>query len=102
MFLLAKTASAATAALGFGGYLLDLLGPEDQNGEPEREPPGEYSRIRSPALPGTPEADRNLRKRLRKICDEIHDPSQGLDEGVAEPRTLGLVPFPGPEPRASR
>jgi APA family basic amino acid/polyamine antiporter len=26
MFLLAKSASAATAALGFGGYLLDLLG----------------------------------------------------------------------------
>lgn len=26
MFLLAKTASAATAALGFGGYLLDLAG----------------------------------------------------------------------------
>lgn len=30
MFLLAKSASAATAALGFGGYLLDLLGTQDQ------------------------------------------------------------------------
>lgn len=28
MFLLAKSASAATAALGFGGYLLDLLGTD--------------------------------------------------------------------------
>lgn len=28
MFLLAKSASAATAALGFGGYLLDLAGAE--------------------------------------------------------------------------
>jgi APA family basic amino acid/polyamine antiporter len=29
MFLCAKTASAATAALGFGGYLLQMLGRED-------------------------------------------------------------------------
>lgn len=29
MFLLAKSASAATAALGFAGYLLDLLGSDD-------------------------------------------------------------------------
>ncbi|HSH46027.1 MAG TPA: amino acid permease, partial [Longimicrobiales bacterium] len=30
MFLLAKSASAATAALGFGGYLLDLLNQQGQ------------------------------------------------------------------------
>lgn len=30
MFLLAKSASAATAALGFGGYLLDLAGAQGQ------------------------------------------------------------------------
>jgi basic amino acid/polyamine antiporter, APA family len=29
MFLCSKTASAGTAALGFGGYLLQMLGIED-------------------------------------------------------------------------
>lgn len=52
-------------------------------------------RVRKTRKEGTPEARGDFRKRTRKICDEIHDPFQGLYEGIAEPWTLGLVPFPG-------
>lgn len=44
---------------------------------------------------GTPEADGNLRKRFRKTRDQIHDLFEGLDEGITESWTLGLVPLPG-------
>ena len=44
---------------------------------------------------GPPEAHRNLWKRLGKFCNEINDLFEGVHEGVAEARTLGVVPVAG-------
>ena len=44
---------------------------------------------------GSPEADRDLRKRLGQFRNEINDLFEGAHEGVAKARTLGVVPVTG-------